>query len=326
MRMTADLTDLISRGELDARGLSSRAIAASVRAGRLHKLHSGWYIDGETWRAAHVEQRHRYRVLAAYARSRDGVGVASLVSAAVMWDLPLFRITPRRVHQSGSTLDGHVSTGDVARHEVDVSEGERVLIDGIPTTSLARTVADMSRLATPEAGLSIADAALRRVAWDPATRTYDHVAAEELREAVRASMERVRGARGVRRGRRIVALADGRAQLPGESVSRLYLLELGFAPPRLQVPIPDPVGGWYFVDFGLDDVNSWGEFDGVGKYLDARMRGGVDLERTLLAEKAREDWIRGTTNRKFPRWGMPALDSARTLGIRLAHFHVVPPR
>lgn len=30
--------------------------------------------------------------------------------------------------------------------------------------------------------------------------------------------------------------ADGRAQLPGESVSRLYLDDLGFARPRLQVP------------------------------------------------------------------------------------------
>lgn len=326
MHVSADLADLIPRSELEARGLSSRAIATALRDGRLHKLHSGWYIDGEHWRAAYVEQRHRYRVLAAFARRRDGVGVASLVSAAVMWDLPLFRITPRRVHQSASRLDGHVSSGNIARHEVDVPDDERVLIDGVPTTSLARTVADMSRLASPEAALSIADAALRQVAWDPSTRSYNQDAAEELRERIRRSMERVRGARGVRGGRRIVALADGRAQLPGESVSRLYLLELGFAPPRLQVPIADPFGGFYFVDFGLDDVDAWGEFDGVGKYVDAQLRGAIDLEQVLLAEKAREDWIRGTTNRKFPRWGMPALANARTLGIRLAHFHVTPPR
>ena len=30
---------------------------------------------------------------------------------------------------------------------------------------------------------------------------------------------------------------------------------------------------------------------------------GRSLEQVMLDEKAREDWIRGTTNRRFPRWG-----------------------
>ena len=76
----------------------------------------------------------------------------------------------------------------------------------------------------------------------------------------------------------------------------------------------------------MDDVNAWGEFDGVGKYLDAELRGeDVDMEEVLLKEKMREDWIRGTTNRRMPRWKSEHIRTAHDLGRRLAHFHVYPP-
>ncbi len=101
--------------------------------------------------------------------------------------------------------------------------------------------------------------------------------------------------------------------------------QLGFAVPRLQVALPAPDGGSYFVDFGLDDVNAWGEYDGEGKYLDPHLRGEATSAQVLLEEKRREDWIRGTTNRRFPRWGKAAIASASSLGIRLAAFHVRPP-
>ncbi|RZI95026.1 MAG: hypothetical protein EOO67_03425 [Microbacterium sp.] len=120
-------------------------------------------------------------------------------------------------------------------------------------------------------------------------------------------------------------MGDGRAQLPGESISRLYLMQLGFAAPRLQVPVVGPAGHHYYVDFGLDDVGVWGEFDGRDKYLDPVMRGGVDLEEVLLQEKAREDWIRGTIGRRVVRWDGRHIASASTLARRLAAFHVEPP-
>ena len=277
------------------------------------------------WDAAYPEQRHLFQVVAAHAHQRGTDAVWSLASAAVLHGLPLFRLIPRRVHLSGSSLGGHTSASEVARHQVDVPEPDRTVVDGIPCTTLPRTVADMVRLAPPEAGVSIADAALRQVAWDDASRTYDERAAEELRSRAREIMERHARARGIRRGRRILALADGRAQLPGESVSRLYLVQLGFAVPRLQVPIAGPAGKWYFVDFGLDDVDAWGEYDGEGKYLDPALRGRMTPDEVMLREKEREDWIRATTNRRFPRWGRAAIASAAALGARLEKFHVHPP-
>jgi hypothetical protein len=317
--------DLLSRADLDARGLSSRAIEAAIANSVLRRVHHGWYVEAKVWDAAYAEKRHLLRVVAAHAQQRSSDVHSSHTSAVVLHGLPLFRLTPRRVHVSGAALGGHVSKPDVARHRVDVPDADQTVIDGIACTSLARTVADMVRLAPPEAGLSIADAALRFAAWDDAERAYDEGAAENLRSQIRSRMERNARARGIRRGRHVLDLADGRAQLPGESVSRLYLVQLGFAVPRLQVPIPAPDGGRYFVDFGLDDVNAWGEYDGEAKYLDPALRGPATLEQTLLDEKIREDWIRGTTNRRYPRWGKAAIVSAASLGARLAKFHVVPP-
>jgi hypothetical protein len=316
--------DLLSRSALDARGLSSRAIAAAIEAKRLRRVHQGWYVEEHIWDAAFPEKRHLLEVIAAQSRMRGSAAVASQSSAAVLHDLPLFRLTPERVHVSGARLDGHVKKGDVARHDIDIPDEDLTVIDGIPCTSLARTVADMVRLCTRESGLAIADAALRAVAWDDRRRDYDESAAESFRTEVRDRVERMPRARGIRRGREILALADGRAQRPGESVSRLYLLDLGFAAPSLQVRIPARNGGAYFVDLGLDDVGVWGEFDGKGKYLETALRGALTAEQVVLAENEREDWIRGTTGRRIVRWRMRDIASARALGDRLAAFRLYP--
>lgn len=229
---------------------------------------------------------------------------------------------------SGMKADGHVTTGDrnVARHRVEVSDDDRDSVDGIPCTNLARTVADFTRIASVEAGLAVADAALRRIAWDEREHRYDAGSAAAFVAQAAECIARAGRGRGVKRARRVLGLADGRAQLPGESVSRLYLLQLGFAPPRLQVPIQAPAGaGFYYVDFGLDDVEAWGEFDGTAKYVLPELRRGSDAEDVVIAEKMREDWIRGTTHRRFPRWGSEHIRSAAVLGERLAQFHVFAP-
>lgn len=110
------------------------------------------------------------------------------------------------------------------------------------------------------------------------------------------------GSRGVRNARRVVDIADGRVQLPGEAISLMYLLDLAVARPRLQVPVAAPSGTEYFVDFGLDDADVWGEFDGRAKYLDPAMRrAGESVEDAVLREKSREDWIRCTDPTPPPR-------------------------
>ena len=315
----------MSRAQLESRGTSSRQIARHVERGRLQQLDHGWYVDGETWREWSIERRHLARVVAARRRQTSTDAVFSHCSAAVLWALPLARVDPRKVHVSGAGTNGHVmsSSSALARHQVEVAGADRAAVDGIPCTGIHRTVADVIRTSPMETGLSLLDAALRRVAWDEVAHRYDEDAAAEFCAGVAARLPA--GARGVRRARAVLSLGDGRAQLPGESISRLYLSQLGFAAPRLQVPVDGPRGRVYYVDFGLDDVDAWGEFDGRDKYLDPGLRRGVDLDETLLAEKAREDWIRGTTGRRLVRWEGRHISSAAVLGEHLAAFHLRPP-
>ena len=328
MQVSEARTLLQSRVELDASGLNSRAITAALRTGTLVRVHTGTYVAGDVWRAEYAEGRHMLRVVAVHDRRTTGDAVASHPSAGVLQNLPLFRHEPLRVHLSGARTDGHVRASNpiVARHEIAVPETAMTVVDGIPCTTLARTVADLIRTLPLEAALAAADAALGQVAWNRMSRVYDEDADAAFRAEVREHMERHRRARGVRQGRHVLSFADGRAESPGESISRLYLVELGFAAPRLQVPVPAPGGRAFYPDFGLDDVNAWGEFDGIGKYLDLARQLGVTVEEVLLGEKQREDWIRGTTNRRFARWGTPHINSALTLGQRLASFHLYPPR
>lgn len=327
-----ELPDLLSRSHLEHDGYTARTIAAGVAAGRLHRVDHGWYVDGERWRAGYTEQRHLLRVIAAHRRRPDGGrttdaqrAVFSHWSAAVLWQLPMARCEPRRVHVSGAGTSGHVTASEptVARHQVAVAAEDVTAVDGIPCTGLARTVADTLRLATEEAGIALVDAALRRLAWDSDAHVYDQDAADRF--VAEVSRRLPVGGRGVRRAREILALGDGRAQLPGESISRLYLVRLGFAVPRLQVEIPSPLGGRYFVDFGIDDAGVWGEFDGRGKYVDEALRGtDIDVEAVLLAEKEREDWIRGTTHRRLVRWNGADIRDTTCFRRRLAAFHVYP--
>lgn len=318
---------LRSRAQLEQAGVPARTIAAHVRHDRLHRVDRGWYVDGASWREWSSEDRHLIRVIAAQRRRADGEGggVFSHASAAVLWGLPLARCEPERVHVSGAATNGHVRAGEpaVARHEVVVAEDDTAAVGGIRCTSLARTVADVLRSSSEETGISLLDAALRAVAGGGGAGRYDETAAEALRGEVARRLRP--GARGVRRARALLAIGDGRAHLPGESISRLYLLRIGFAPPRLQVPIDGPRGTRYFADFGLDDAGVWGEFDGRAKYLDPTVRGtDVGVEAALLAEKDREDWIRGTTGRRLVRWNGQDIRDAGTLRARLAAFRVFP--
>lgn len=325
MTIIADTRALLSsRGELHDAGMTDRGIEAALRSNAITRVDYGRYVATEAWDAGFAEDRHLIRILASEERARGGEVVYSHLSACALHRLPLFRVTPQRVHVSGPRADGCVARGPLARHQLAVPDEDIVEVSGIRCTSLERTVADTIRMVPREAAVAAADAGLRAVAWVEKRREYDAAAAEEFRRSVAQRLPV--GGRGVRQGRGVIAFADGRAASPGESVSRLYLRDLGFAPPRLQVPVRAPSGGWYFVDFGLEDADVWAEFDGTGKYTDGALRGaGVTMRQALLAEKEREDWIRGTTGRRVIRWELPHISSAATLRSRLVSFRVRMP-
>jgi len=310
---------LCSRADLLDGEYTDRGLARALAEGRMRRVRRGWYVSADAWAGLWPESRHLLHVLAAARDVRGSAVVFAGASAAVVHGLPLYRYVPSRVEVTCETPRRH-STPDLIRHERALNEGDAVEICGLNVTSLERTVADLAAALPLEAALSVADAGLRAVAV--VRQVQDEALAERWRSEMEARLESARGARGIRQARRVIAFADGRAQLPGESVSRLQLHRLGVRVTDLQVRIPAPNGGSYYPDFELGDVNAFGEFDGEGKYTDEAMRSGRTLEEVLLAEKRREDWIRGTTGRRVVRWGDREAASAPALGRRLAAFGI----
>ena len=235
-----------------------------------------------------------------------------------MLGLPLYRLAPKTVHtvilgaRHGRTRAG------IAQHDVAIDEADVVEVGGIRCTSPDRTVLDLACLATPEAGLSAADAALRRFAVDQHVQDPDRAEEWRARMCGRAAAVRVRG---VRRARWLLAFADGRAQLPGESVSRLQLHRIGYSDLPLQVHVAGSMGEDYWLDFGFPRNRAFGEFDGKGKYLDPELRGDRTAEDVVLAEKRREDDVRGVTSWRVARWESPHIRTpdalvGATAGVR----------
>jgi hypothetical protein len=247
--------------------------------------------------------------------------VFSAETAAAIHGLGLYRPDRTRVHVISPTARPGAAQG-VVRHRGDLPDDQVVEVTGLLLTSLERTVADTARTATFEQAVTIADAALRSEAT-PGPGSYDLARAAAFLETVLGIARR--SAHGRSRSDRVLRFADGRAQLPGESISRIRLSEIGFRAVTLQVAVDAPNGGTYYVDFGLDDVHALGEFDGAMKYVDGRLRDGRTASEILDREKQREDWIRGRTQRRLARWGWPHVETAKTLGSRLADFGIHPP-
>ena len=315
---------LFTRVELLSRGVSAGVLALASRSGPWLRLQSGAYVDREVHLARPPVERHKIALDAASRCMRGGSAVVSHLSAAVLHGLPQYRFGDREVEVTLAGPVGGSSRDGLRRHLDALPDGDVVSIGGVACTSLDRTVFDVARTASVEMALACADAALRREAVSG--RRFDAAAQERWRERLRHRADQASGRRGVRRARRVIEFADGRAELPGESISRLQLHRIGFRQIDLQIAVAGPRGADYFVDIGLREVRTFWEFDGEVKYRDAAMRGGRSVETVLLDEKRREDWIRGATQWRLCRGGFADLRTPETLAARLASFGIRPPR
>lgn len=313
---------LHARAELFDRGLSERQVRTMISHRVLRRVRRGNYIFAEDWDGLWAEGRHLVEVIAA---QKNAVGEPPVFwgpSAAVLHGLPLYRVAPSVVHVA--TMDarhGRTRAG-LTWHNVEVPAADLTVIDGICCTTRDRTVLDLARSLRPEAALAASDAALR----DETVTGHEQndTGAREWRERLLVRADRLHG-RGVRQARRVISFADGRAQLPGESVSRLHLSRLGFTRYDIQIHVAGAAGDDYWLDFGFFGARCFGEFDGQSKYRDSSMRGERSVEDVVLDEKRREDDIRGVTGWRMARWGSADIATIDGFGARLAAFGIRPP-
>lgn len=313
---------IVTRRQLRARGCSDREIARVVAAGEFRRVRNDRYVDAVLWNDLWNEGRHLVEVVAAHLNSAAPGPVFWGPSAAVLHSLPLYRLAPKKVHavilgsRHGRTVAG------VAWHRIPVAPVDIVEIEGIRCTSLERTILDLACATGLPVSVSAADAAQRRAAV--AGQVRDAARAQEWRARMLARAEGSPRP-GIRRARQVIAFADGRAQLPGESVSRLFLNNLGFAAPELQMHVTGASGDDYWLDFGFPRSRCFGEFDGRGKYFDEDLTGNRTAEEIFLAEKAREDDIRGVTGWRIVRWGSSDIATLAAFGSKLSAFDIRPP-
>jgi hypothetical protein len=274
-----DLPDLSLRSQLLAAGFTDEEVRRLVRAGRLTPLRPGVYVEGAV--PDDGVARHALQIRAALGALAGDV-VVSHVSAAVLHGLRVWAVPLDRVHVTRARRNGGRCRALVHVHTAPLDPEETAVIDGVPVTSLARTVADLARSLPFEQAVVLADSALFH-------KRSDRVERGDLLEA----LARVRRWPGSPAAGRVIAFANGLSESVGESRSRIALAAAGLPPAVLQWEVRSGGTGPLIgrVDFAWPQLRVIGEFDGLVKY-GRTLRPGQDPVEVLVAEKLREDALR----------------------------------
>ncbi|BDD81537.1 hypothetical protein TPB0596_13000 [Tsukamurella pulmonis] len=270
---TAGMGTILTRGHLESTGWSSGAISRAVAAGELERLASGMYTvpdDSAPW------VKYLLRVRAA---TVNRIHVVSHESAAALHDIPFLHPARTHVHfTTGRDHGGGVRggrAGKVHLHPRPLQPEEITTVDGIPVTSRARTAVDVAMSGDLLRGVCAFDA-VRLVRRYPRPDDPPPVSADELH----VCLDRLGTRRGVATARRALELSVERSESPGESWSRIDMLNWNLPQPRLQAEYA--IGGrTYFADFAWGTLI--GEFDGEGKYGET----AEEQAAALAEEKAR---------------------------------------
>ena len=233
------------------------------RRGELVRVRHGVYADGTLLRrldppaaaalAARAEQLLRRRP-----------EVVSGLSAALVHGLPVLGRPPAVPRLSLPREQGERPRED--RPRAWLLDDDLQDVDGLPVTSLARTVVDVARTRPFAFALATADAGLR-AGLDP-------------RQALEV-LDRCRKWPGARSARRVLDAADGRSESPLESLGRGRFLEQGLPVPDLQVDLGERL-----------HVVRVDQYWKAHRRSPRRTGSASTTAQVLRAEKLREDYLR----------------------------------
>lgn len=132
---------LVSHRQLAAVGLSTKAVTRRVEKGRLQRIHRGVYAVG------HAQRTSEARWMAAVMACGSGA-VLSHLDAAALWKI--YDGEGALVHVTRTTKAGQRLAG-VRIHRARRLDAEDVTVkDGIPVTTVARTLVDLTDLLGPD--------------------------------------------------------------------------------------------------------------------------------------------------------------------------------
>lgn len=280
MNLTAlSRDDILFYAEFARLGGNPGELRALVNRRQLVRIRRGAYVTRDRWESMDDRERHIARVRAVTADHRSPALVSGM-SAAALHGFPHRGELPAEV----SLLRPHAGGGKTEPGVRQTSAGGMPavwdVIDGIETTTIARTTLDLARTLPFADGVACADWALRE--------------ARVSREELQAELARTRFRAGRARIHRVVDFAVDVSGSYGESMARAVIHELGFEAPVLQCEFVDAEGSM-FGDFYWRGPRALAEFDGFVKFSNPEFSGG-DPVAALWKEKRREDRLRKQVN------------------------------
>ncbi|MGN7797921.1 hypothetical protein [Leifsonia sp. 22587] len=277
------------------------SISAGVStSSTLRRLHEKAVEPG---RAANADliARHRSRDdllerMRMYARRRVNAPVFCQSSALLIHGLPLLGTSPTAIHVLARAARDDHEHGIVTHARRD--DAPVVEIRGLLVTTLAHTVVDVAASASLMDGVVVADAAL---AGRGRPGRMPRISRDDLAHAARSLAG---GASGRARAQVVARFADGRAESPLESVSRVSMGLAGAPTPELQLEVEDLLGFRARVDFAWPDLGLVGEADGAVKYRQPAMRRERSSADIVSAHAERQRLIE-SMGLRVVRWGWP---------------------
>jgi very-short-patch-repair endonuclease len=217
-----------------------------------------------------VELTSERRAVAAWLWSQRNATVAGLSAAALHGTKWIDGTLPAElVRQDTCNVDG------IVIHRGRLRDDEICEVQGIPTTTPARTAFDLGRRGRFETVLIRVDSLANATGLKP-------------HEVEQLAIDR-RGARGIIQLRRVVELMDSGAESPQETRTRLLLIAAGFPAPRTQIVVVDGYGDFIArIDMGWDEWRVGVEYDGPQHWDDAEQHAS-DIDR--LANLAAHGWL-----------------------------------
>ena len=269
---------LLTRGQAIAAGASDDDLRRAVRSGVLRRLRRGCYTAAPAYAQLSAADQHVLLARAAVACQLGQVALTGPSAAALHGlnlhgqDLDIVHLVRLDAgsarHQTG--IKHHVLTHDITK--------DLMVVSGLTTVTPARSVWEVATTSSLESGVCTLDSALRR--WPDLPGELSTISATFSRRP------------GSRRARLTMALGDGRADSPGESISRVLFHRFGVPPPQLQHEVVNSDGEIIATtDFYWPDHRHVGEFDGKVKYSQL-LRPHETPGDAVFREKQREDAVR----------------------------------
>ncbi|MEG3632991.1 type IV toxin-antitoxin system AbiEi family antitoxin domain-containing protein [Micromonospora palythoicola] len=297
-RVAAGQGGVVTAAQALAAGYTRDQIRHLVRSGRWARVARGRFLPDP---ALDVLRHRRARIGAAVDSLGPGA-VAVLGTAAELHGVAGLRPTAE-IHVSvppGSPRPQRRSDPGLVVHQLTLGSADVDVVAGIPVTTAVRTVADVILRVGRYPAVCVLDSALNRQLVTEA----DFAAIPAL----------IAGRRGAVAARKRLAEADGRAQSPLETRTRLRCVDGGVPPDVLQVEVRDHDGYLLGIgDLGWREPRVIAEADGAAPHrtpqavYEDRLRqnrlinAGWKILRFTWSDTLRPDYIPATVRRALGR-------------------------